>query len=249
LGIPICYGSVFSFIRTRPSFLMNFDLKIACLIDHTILKPEATRSEVQQVCAEALQYEFASVCVNSFRAAQVAAALNGSAVKTCVVVGFPLGATATAAKVAETLGALADGASEIDMVLNIGALRDGDYAVVESDIRAVVAAASSRGAIVKVILETCLLTDEQKITACQLAKAAGAAFVKTSTGFSKGGATVEDIALMRKTVGPGMGVKASGGVRSPEDVKAMVEAGATRIGSSSGVKIVTGATGGGPAIY
>ncbi|MDQ1471528.1 MAG: deoxyribose-phosphate aldolase [Bryobacterales bacterium] len=217
---------------------MNFDRNIAHLIDHTILKPEATRSEVRQICAEALRFEFASVCVNSFWVPLVADELKGSASKVCCVVGFPLGASSTAAKVAETLGAASDGAREIDMVLNTGALMGGEYDHVEADIRAVVAAARSQGAIVKVILETCLLRNEQKVVACEIAKRAGAAFVKTSTGFSKSGATVEDIALMRRTVGPEMGVKASGGVRSLEDVKAMVAAGAMRIGSSSGVKIV-----------
>jgi deoxyribose-phosphate aldolase len=219
---------------------MNFDRNIARLIDHTILKPEATRSEVRQICAEALRFEFASVCVNSFWVPLVAAELSGSVSKVCAVVGFPLGASSTAAKVAETLSAVSDGAREIDMVVNIGALRAGEDTYVEADIRAVVAAAQSQGAIVKVILETCLLTNEQKVLGCEISKRAGAAFVKTSTGFSKSGATVEDVALMRRTVGPEMGVKASGGVRSLEDVKAMVAAGATRIGSSSGVKIVQG---------
>jgi deoxyribose-phosphate aldolase len=239
---------------------MNFDRNIARLIDHTILKPEATRSEVLQICAEALRFEFASVCVNSFWVPLVAGKLGGSASKVCAVVGFPLGASGTAAKVSETLGAVSEGAREIDMVLNIGALRGGEYDHVEADIRAVVAAAQTQGAIVKVILETCLLNNEQKVAACEISKRAAAAFVKTSTGFSKSGATVEDVALMRRTVGPEMGVKASGGIRSIQDVQAMVAAGATRIGSSSGVKIVQGeggapggATGGGnptrPGVY
>lgn len=217
---------------------MNFDRNIARLIDHTILKPDATRSEVRQVCADALRFEFASVCVNSFWIPFIAAELKGSPVKVCTVAGFPLGAASTAAKVAETLGAISEGAQEVDMVINIGALRGGENGVVESDIRAVVAVSHNHGAIVKVIIETCLLSDEQKILACEIAKQAGADFVKTSTGFSKSGATVEDIALMRRTVGSAMGVKASGGIRTLDDLKAMATAGATRIGSSSSVKIV-----------
>jgi deoxyribose-phosphate aldolase len=229
---------------------MTFDRSIARLIDHTVLKTEATSAEVKQVCAEALQFGFASVCVNSYWVPVVTGELSGSEVKVCAVVGFPLGAASTSAKVAETLGAVGDGAKEIDMVLNIGALKDGDTGAVETDIRAVVAAAASKGALVKVILETCLLTDEQKVLACELSKAAGAAFVKTSTGFNKGGATVADIALMRRTVGPEMGVKASGGVRTLEDLNQMVAAGATRIGTSSGVKIVSGtAPEGAPGSY
>ena len=196
------------------------------------------RSDVMQVCAEALQYEFASVCVNSFWVPMVAQELQGSQIKVCTVAGFPLGAASTAAKVAETLGALAHGAQEIDMVMNIGALRGGENDVVEKDIRAVVAASRDRGAILKVIIETALLTDEQKILACRLSQKAGADFVKTSTGFSKAGATVEDITLMRRTVGRDMGVKASGGIRTLDDLKAMVAAGATRVGSSASVKII-----------
>ena len=196
------------------------------------------RSDVMQVCAEALQYEFASVCVNSFWVPMVAQELQGSQIKVCTVAGFPLGAASTAAKVAETLGALAHGAQEIDMVMNIGALRGGENDVVEKDIRAVVAASRDRGAIVKVIIETALLTDEQKILACRLSQKAGADFVKTSTGFSKAGATVEDITLMRRTVGRDMGVKASGGIRTLDDLKAMVAAGATRVGASASVKII-----------
>jgi deoxyribose-phosphate aldolase len=217
---------------------MNFDRSIAQLIDHTILRPDAVRGEVKQVCAEALQFEFASVCVNAFWAPLVAAELKGSPVKVCTVAGFPLGATSTASKVAETLGAVSDGAQEIDMVLNIGALRAGEIDIVEADIRAVVSASHDRGAIVKVIIETCLLTDEQKRLACELAVQAGADFVKTSTGFGKSGATADDIALMRRTVGAGIGVKASGGVRTLDDLRTMVAAGASRIGSSSSVKIV-----------
>jgi deoxyribose-phosphate aldolase len=217
---------------------MNFDRTVARLIDHTILKPEALRSEEKTACAEAPRYEFASVCVNAFWVPLVAAKLRGSPVKVCTVAGFPLGATSTAAKVAETGAALADGAQEIDMVINLGALRGGETGVVESDIRAVVEAGHAHGAIVKVIIETALLTEDQKVLACRLTQAAGADFVKTSTGFSKSGATVEDIALMRRTVGPSMGVKASGGIRTLEELKAMVAAGATRIGASAGVRIM-----------
>lgn len=217
---------------------MNFDRTIARLIDHTILKPEAVREEVRIVCAEALRYEFASVCVNAFWTALVAAELKGSPVRVCTVAGFPLGATSTAAKVAETQIALADGATEIDMVINVGALRGNETSLVEADIRTVTEACHAGGAIVKVIIETALLTDAQKALACQLAQAAGADFVKTSTGFSKSGATVEDIALMRRTVGPAMGVKASGGIRTLDDLRAMVAAGATRIGASASVRII-----------
>ncbi len=218
--------------------LMNFDRAIARLIDHTILKPDAVRDEVKTVCAEALRYEFASVCVNAFWVPFVAAELRGSPVKVCTVVGFPLGATSTSAKVAETQAALTDGAAEIDMVINVGALRGGETDSVESDIRAVASVAHAGGAILKVIIETALLTDAEKVLACQLAQAAGADFVKTSTGFSKSGATVADVALMRRTVGPSMGVKASGGIRTLEDLKAMVAAGATRVGASASVRIV-----------
>jgi deoxyribose-phosphate aldolase len=217
---------------------MNFDRSIARLIDHTILKPEATRDEVLHVCAEALQFEFASVCVNPFWAKTVAAELKGSPVKVCVVSGFPLGATTTGAKVAETLGALRDGAEEIDMVINVGALRGGEKDVVKSDIHAVVAASHGHGAIVKVIIETALLDDAQKVLACRISQDAAADFVKTSTGFSKSGATVPDVTLMRRTVGKTMGVKASGGIRTLADLQAMVAAGATRIGASAGVRIL-----------
>jgi len=217
---------------------MNFDRNIARLIDHTILKPGATRAEVKQVCSEALKYEFASVCVNSFWIPVVARELRGSAVKVCTVAGFPLGAGSTAAKVAETLGAIADGATEVDMVINIGALLGDEHFVVESDILAVVKASHDNAAIVKVIIETALLDRDRKILACQLAKNAGADFVKTSTGFAKSGATVDDIRLMRETVGPSMGVKASGGIRTLDDLRGMVAAGATRVGASSSVKII-----------
>jgi deoxyribose-phosphate aldolase len=217
---------------------MNFDPAVARLIDHTILKPEATRDEVRQVCAEALKFEFASVCVNSFWTKFVASELRDSPVRVCTVAGFPLGAAGTAAKVAETLAALRDGAEEIDMVINIGALCGGERDVVKWDIQGVVAASHGHGAIVKVIIETALLDDAKKTLACRLAQDAGADFVKTSTGFSKAGATAADVTLMRRTVGKSMGVKASGGIRTLADLKAMVAAGATRIGASASVNIV-----------
>ena len=217
---------------------MNFDRSIARLIDHTILKPEATRAEVKSVCAEALRFEFASVCVNPFWTPLVAAELRGSPVKVCTVAGFPLGATSANAKTAEALASIRDGAHEIDMVINIGALKSGERDAVYSDIRCLVQASQDHGAIVKVIIETALLGDEEKVLASKLAQQAGAAFVKTSTGFSRAGATVEDVALIRRTVGPTMGVKASGGIRTLEDLKRMVDAGATRIGASASVKII-----------
>jgi deoxyribose-phosphate aldolase len=215
--------------------------EIARLIDHTLLKPEATADKIVKVCAEAREHGFASVCVNSFWTPVVARELAGSAVKTCTVVGFPLGAGSTAAKVFETADALRAGAQEIDMVINLGVLIGGDRQAVLVDIKGVADECHGAKAIVKVILETCLLTDGQKVEACQLCVEAGADFVKTSTGFSTGGATVEDVALMRQTVGALVGVKASGGVRSYADVRKMVDAGATRIGTSSGVAIVAGA--------
>jgi deoxyribose-phosphate aldolase len=211
---------------------------VAALIDHTILKPEATREDVVRVCREALQYGFASVCVNSYWTALVRSELAGSPVKVCTVVGFPLGACCTEAKVAETEAAVRVGAQEIDMVINVGALRSGDHETVKIDIREVVKAAHAGGAIVKVILETALLDDSQKTAACGVCKEAGADFVKTSTGFGPAGATVHDVALMRSAVGPEMGVKAAGGIRTLEDLNAMAAAGATRIGASASVKIV-----------
>jgi deoxyribose-phosphate aldolase len=217
---------------------MSFDRTIARLIDHTILKPEATRDDVRQVCAEAVKFEFASVCVNSFWTKFAAGELRDSPVKICTVAGFPLGAAGTAAKVAETLAALRDGAEEIDMVINIGALCGGERDVVKSDIQGVVAASHGHGAIVKAIIETALLDDTKKTLACKLAQDAGADFVKTSTGFSKAGATVADVTLMRRAVGKSMGVKASGGIRTLADLRAMVAAGATRIGASASVSIV-----------
>ena len=218
--------------------LTKIDPAIAALIDHTILKPEATRADVIKVCREARQYHFASVCVNPYWVPLVKAELSGSPVKVCTVVGFPLGATSTEAKVAETAAALRAGAQEIDMVINIGALRSGDNEAVKSDIREVVKVAHEARAIVKVILETALLDDNQKAVACTLSKLAGADFVKTSTGFSTAGATAHDVALMRGVVGPDMGVKASGGIRTLSDLRAMAAAGATRIGASASVKIV-----------
>jgi deoxyribose-phosphate aldolase len=215
---------------------------IAKMIDHTLLKPETTKEQIVKLCEEAKQYNFASVCVNPTWVATAAELLKGSDVKVCTVIGFPLGANTPEVKAFETKNAIENGATEVDMVINIGALKSGDDELVEKDIRAVVEAAKGK-ALVKVIIETCLLTEEEKVRACELAVKAGADFVKTSTGFSTGGATVEDIALMRKTVGPEIGVKASGGVRDAQTAQAMIEAGATRIGTSSGVAIVQGKTG------
>ncbi len=211
---------------------------IARLIDHTILKAFASQADVARICDEALQYNFASVCVNPTHVAFVAGRLVGSPVKVCSVVGFPLGATTTVAKVAETQQALADGAHEIDMVIDIGALKDGRFPHVQQDIAAVAAAAHAGQAHLKVIIETCYLSDAEKEKACQLSLAAGADFVKTSTGFGTGGATEADVALMRAVVGQQAGVKASGGVRNLADALAMVQAGANRIGASSGVAIM-----------
>jgi deoxyribose-phosphate aldolase len=218
--------------------LTKVDPTIAALIDHTILKPEATRADVIKVCREARQYNFASVCVNPYWVPLVRAELTGSPVKVCTVVGFPLGATSTEAKVAEASAALRAGAQEIDMVINVGALRSGDHEAVKLDIQQVVKVSHEARAIVKVILETALLDDNQKAVACTLTKLAGADFVKTSTGFGPSGATAHDIALMRSVVGPEMGVKASGGIRTLQDVQAMKAAGASRIGASASVKIV-----------
>ena len=212
---------------------------IASYIDHTLLKPDATAEQVAKLCDEAAEFGFASVCVNPHYVKLCADKLAGTAVKVCTVVGFPLGANATETKVAEAAGAIAAGATEVDMVLNVGALKNGDDEFAQQDIAAVSEAAHQGGAICKVILETCLLSDEEKARACQAAVAAGADFVKTSTGFSTGGATVEDIELMAKTVASaGLGVKASGGIRSYQDANEMIAAGATRIGASAGVQIV-----------
>lgn len=212
---------------------------LAKYIDHTLLKPEATLEDIRKVCDEAKKYSTASVCVNPSRIGFVAEQLKGATVAPCVVIGFPLGATLPQIKAAEAAACIALGAREVDMVINIGAVKDGDWETVKRDIEAVVNV--SRGkAKVKVILETCLLTDEEKVKACQVSKLAGADFVKTSTGFSKGGATIEDVRLMRQTVGSSMGVKASGGVRTREDAEAMIAAGASRIGASSTKAIVEG---------
>lgn len=212
--------------------------EIAAAIDHTLLKPDATAADIDKLCQEAAEWKFATVCVNPTWVARAAGRLRGSGVGVCSVVGFPLGATTPDVKQFEARRAIFDGASEIDMVLNVGALKSGDVRLVADDIRAVVSACIDCGVTSKVILETALLTDEEKVTACTLAKAAGADFVKTSTGFGPGGATAADVALMRRVVGSGMGVKASGGVRDLQQVKAMVAAGATRIGASAGVRIV-----------
>jgi deoxyribose-phosphate aldolase len=219
-------------------------MNIAQLIDHTLLKPDATDAHVEQLCREARDCGFWSVCVNPYRVTLAATLLKGSPVKVCTVVGFPLGANRTEIKAAETRQAIRDGAGEIDLVLNIGALKSGDFPVVLDDLRAVADVCRAAGVLSKVIFETCLLTDAEKIKACELSVQAGLNFVKTSTGFNTGGATVEDIALMSRLVkAHGLGVKASGGVRSLADVQKMVAAGATRIGTSGGVNIVKEAAG------
>ena len=212
--------------------------QLAKYIDHTILKPDATAAQVLKLCDEAKQYGFASVCVNPSRIALVAKALEGTDVTPCCVVGFPLGAIPSESKAAETAVAVKNGAREIDMVIDIGRAKDGDWGYVEADIAAVKAACGP--AKLKVIIETCLLTDDEKVQACLAAKRANADFVKTSTGFSKAGANVADVALMRKTVGPDMGVKAAGGIHNRAEAEAMIAAGASRIGASSGIAIVTG---------
>jgi len=214
------------------------DHSLAGMIDHTLLKPDATSDKIAQLCFEARKYHFASVCVNPTHVKLCSDLLKGSDVKVCTVIGFPLGATSPEVKVFETRNALENGATEIDMVLNIGALKAGETDLVARDIRGVVEVAHAAKALVKVIIETALLSDEEKVVACLLAKEAGADYVKTSTGFSGGGATVHDIALMRRTVGPTLGVKASGGIHTHEEAEALVAAGATRIGASAGVKII-----------
>lgn len=213
-------------------------MKINKYIDHTLLKADSVQSQFDQLIDEAKTYDFASVCVNPCWVAYAAEALKDSDVKVCTVVGFPLGATTSATKAFETKDAIANGADEIDMVINIGLLKQGDDQAVEDDMRAVVEASGDK--LVKVIIEACLLTDEEKDRACQLAVKAGVDFVKTSTGFSTGGATISDVKLMRQTVGPDIGVKAAGGARSLEDAMAFIEAGATRIGTSAGVTIMKG---------
>ncbi|MDY6872470.1 MAG: deoxyribose-phosphate aldolase [Chloroflexota bacterium] len=210
------------------------------MIDHTLLKPDATADKIAQLCFEAQKYHFASVCVNPTNVKLCADLLRDTDVKVCTVIGFPLGATPTEVKAFETKNALQNGATEIDMVINIGALKAGDNELVARDIREVVRIAHEAGALVKVIIETALLTDEEKVIACLLAKEAGADFVKTSTGFSSGGATVHDVALMRKSVGPNLGVKAAGGIHTFEEAEQMIAAGATRIGASAGIKIIKG---------
>ncbi len=218
--------------------ILSYDL--AQYIDHTLLKPEATLDDIRKLCDEAKQFHFASVCINPSYVSFCARYLAGTEVKVCTVVGFPLGATTTETKTAETEQAVKNGAKEIDMVLNVGMLKSGEYEYVKNDVFQVVRTTHRSNGIVKVIIETALLTDEEKVQACLLSKWAGADFVKTSTGFSKGGATAGDIRLMRKVVGSTMGVKASGGVRSREDAEEMVASGATRIGASASVKIVSG---------
>lgn len=212
-------------------------MSIAAYIDHTLLKQDAAAPQIDRLCAEAAQYHFASVCVNPWYVPRCVKNLQGTGVKVCTVVGFPLGATTTESKVFETLQAVRSGAEEIDMVMNVCAMKSGNTRAIEQEIQALAAAVEGH-AILKVILETCLLTEEEKILACQIAKRAGADFVKTSTGFSTGGATVADVALMRKIVGPEMGVKAAGGIRDYATAKAMLDAGATRIGASAGIAIV-----------
>lgn len=213
-------------------------MKLNKYIDHTLLKPDASQEQIETLIEEAKKYDFASVCVNPTWVNFAAQALKATDVKVCTVIGFPLGANTPELKAFETSDAIQNGANEVDMVINIGALKSRNFDLVERDIRAVVEAA--KGTLVKVIIETCLLTDDEKVKVCQIAQKAGADFVKTSTGFSTGGATVADVALMRKTVGPDMGVKASGGARSYEDALAFIKAGATRIGASSGVAIMEG---------
>ncbi len=216
----------------------GFNRELSAMIDHTLLKPEATAEQITKLCQEALQYEFKSVCVNPFWVPLSSMLLKGSPVNICTVIGFPLGAITSEAKADEAREAVRNGATEVDMVINIGALKSGQYDVVQHDIQCVVHAVK-RSTVVKVILETCLLTDSEKVKACELCKDAGADFVKTSTGFGSGGATVEDIRLMRQTVGQKMGVKASGGIRDYETAMTMIQAGANRIGASSGIAIVT----------
>jgi deoxyribose-phosphate aldolase len=217
------------------------DGTLSHMIDHTLLKPDATQDEIAQLCFEARKFGFASVCVNPSYVKLCAELLKGSDVLICTVVGFPLGATSTESKTFETQKAIRDGATEIDMVINVGAVKSRDWELVENDIASVASVCHADGAILKVIIEAALLDDEQKVAACQLAKVAGADFVKTSTGFGPGGATAEDVALMRRVVGQEMGVKAAGGIRTRADAQRMIAAGASRIGASASVKIVSGA--------
>lgn len=217
---------------------------VARMMDHTLLRPDATQNEVFKLCNEALQYNFASVCVNPTWVALCADMLAGSPVKVCTVIGFPLGATLTDVKAYEAAQAIANGAREVDMVQNVGALKSGDYDLVAGDVAAVVRTAHDLGATVKVIIETALLTEEEKIKSCEIAQAAGADYVKTSTGFAAGGATASDVALMRRVVGSSTGVKASGGIRTAQDALAMIEAGASRLGVSASIKILDQLAGG-----
>ena len=246
LCVRVCYdkmGHVINAGAERLSSTLGVipqNLDIAKMIDHTLLKPDATQQEIAQLCFEARKYSFASVCVNPTWVSLCAQLLQGSPVKVCTVIGFPLGATSSETKAFEAETAIQQGATEIDMVINIGALKARDLETVARDIRGVVNVAHAHGIIVKVIIETALLTDEEKTIASLISKEAGADFVKTSTGFAGGGATVHDVELMRKAVGPQMGVKASGGVRTYEDAASMIKAGATRIGASAGVKIIQG---------
>lgn len=214
------------------------DRSLAHMIDHTLLKPDATQDQIAQLCFEARKYGFASVCVNSTNVKLCAELLKGSGVPVCAVIGFPLGAMTTDAKVFEAQQAIRDGASELDMVINVGAVKSRDYELVRNDIASIARACHAGNAILKVIIEAVLLTDEEKVIACQLAKVAGADFVKTSTGFGPGGATAEDVALMRRVVGPNLGVKAAGGIRTLADAQKMIAAGASRIGASASVKIL-----------
>jgi deoxyribose-phosphate aldolase len=218
--------------------IVNVPADVAFFIDHTLLKPDAVQSQFEQLCDEALQFQFYSVCVNSYWVPFCARRLRGKEVKVCSVVGFPLGAMDSRSKGFETRNAVDHGASEIDMVINIGALKSGDYDAVEKDVLSVLRACRST-TVMKVIIEACLLTDDEKVVACEICKRAGADFIKTSTGFSTGGATAEDIALIRRVVGPKMGIKAAGGVRSFDDARLMIQSGATRIGASASVKIVS----------
>lgn len=219
------------------------DGSLAHMIDHTLLKPDVTRDQIAQLCYEARKHGFASVCVNPTNVQLCTQLLKGSPIPVCVVVGFPLGATPTEVKVFEAQQAIRDGAAEVDMVINVGALKSRDYELVERDIASIARACHAGNAILKVIIEAALLTDEEKVAACQLAKVAGADFVKTSTGFGPGGATLEDVALMRRVVGPTMGVKAAGGIHTYEEAQQMIAAGASRIGASASVKIVQEAEG------
>ena len=251
LCVRVCYDKMGNVINAGAERLTSTlgvippDANLAKYIDHTLLKPDATQQEIAQLCFEARKHGFASVCVNPTWVSLCAQLLRGSDVKVCTVIGFPLGATSSETKAFETETAIRQGATEIDMVINIGALKARDLDTVARDIRGVVNAAHAHGIIVKVILETTLLTDEEKTIASLVSKEAGADFVKTSTGFAGGGATVHDVELMRKAVGPEMGVKASGGVRTYEDAASMIQAGATRIGASAGVKIIQGPSGAG----